>query len=74
MASSKDTFESATFLSDTFACGTFRGVGPSVIVPDTEGLEYTLPTNRPHHTLRVNRMHHTEPTNKMHYTLPEDTG
>ena len=30
MASSKDTFESKTFASNTFACGTWRGLGAAI--------------------------------------------
>ena len=30
MASSKDTFEGKTWASNTFACGTFRGLGATV--------------------------------------------
>jgi len=36
MASSKDTFESGTFLANTFACGTFRGIGVDVTSIVTE--------------------------------------
>lgn len=31
MASSKDTFESGTFLASSFACGTFRGIGADIV-------------------------------------------
>lgn len=30
MASSKDTFEAKTFAANSFACGTFRGLGVTV--------------------------------------------
>jgi hypothetical protein len=30
MASAKDTFEAGTFLANSFACGTWRGVGVDV--------------------------------------------
>lgn len=32
MASSKDTFEPKTFAANTFACGTFRGFGVTVVL------------------------------------------
>ena len=34
MASTKDTFESKTFASNTYACGTFRGTGVTIISVD----------------------------------------
>lgn len=36
MSSSKDTFESATFLADTFACGNWRGLGVEIAVVVSE--------------------------------------
>lgn len=62
MASSKDTFESGTFLASTFACGTWRGIGVDVASPTQPGIEFTLPENRMHHTMPENRMQHTLPS------------
>lgn len=39
MASTKDTFESATFLANTFAAGAFRGTGVDTSPPSVERLQ-----------------------------------
>lgn len=46
MASSKDTFESATFGASTFAAGVFRGIGADAVVPvaDPYRPAYPIPT------------------------------
>lgn len=72
MASSKDTFEAGAFLANTFACGTFRGVGVDVAEAQPLGIEHTLPVNRMHYTLPENRLHGTLPTNRLHYTIPAE--
>ena len=61
MSSSKDLFEADLFAANMFASGLWRGVGKDATTQ--YGLEYTLPTNRPHYTL---------PDNRLHYTLPEE--
>lgn len=40
--------------------------------PTTEGIEFTLPSNRLHYTLEDGRLHYTVPTNRLHYTVTEE--
>lgn len=42
------------------------------VVPDTPGLEYTLPANRLHYTVPTNRLHATFRENRLHWTLPDE--
>lgn len=59
MASAKDSFESATFLAGTFACGTWRGIGVAVGAPTVPGIEWTAGADRLHWTADGQRMHWT---------------
>jgi hypothetical protein len=42
------------------------------VVPDTPGLEWTLPVNRLHWTLAEAHPHWTLPVNRLHFTIPEE--
>ena len=62
----KDTFEPHTFGANSFAAGTFRGVGVTIDLSfDEIGLEYTAPSLL---------IHYTAPAHLLHYTAPENDG
>ena len=45
---------------------------PAEVIPDTPGMEWTLPENRLHFTLPAALLHFTLPENRLHFTLPEE--
>ena len=52
---------------------TLRGYVPSaILVPDVEGLEYTLKTGVLHYTLTDNVLKYELPENKLNYDLPDN--
>jgi len=88
MASSKDTFESGTFLAATFGSGTWRGVGATI--GSREGSEFAAagialhfvaegePTHakaggyRSHYGVRGEPMHARAAGSPTHYKTGED--
>ena len=53
-----------------------RGLGsgspPVVVVPDMQGLEYTVPDERAHFLAQDNRSHHHVPDNRHHYLVADE--
>lgn len=48
------------------------GTAVVVVVPDAEGLEYTVGVNRCHYSVMANRTHYTNPINRLHYSQPDE--
>lgn len=67
MASAKDTFEAKTFAANSFACGTWRGVGVAVDQPSVPGLQWTATDGRLHYASEDYRLHYTSNDWRMHY-------
>lgn len=61
MSSAKDTFEANTWEGNTFAAGTFRGLG--VDATFAARLSWTSPQNK---------AHWTSPENKAHWTSKDE--
>lgn len=52
-----------------------RGYTPdSVVVPNREGMEFTMPESRLHFTMDEARLQYTLPECRLHYTLEKDDG
>lgn len=52
----------------------FAGGGEeAVVVPDSEGLQYTAAKNRMHYVADENRTHYTADVDRMHYTVRDES-
>lgn len=71
MASSKDTFESATFGAMSFACGTFRGIGTGIASAVASWQYAILSGNKGHVALNGNIPHVVLSGNKGHVITNE---
>lgn len=43
-----------------------------IVVPDTEGLEYTMPSSKAHYSFDDNKAHYAMTNSKAHYTFKDN--